>query len=226
MDKRLIIDKTKEYVKSKLEGEGTGHDYWHILRVYKTSIYIGEKENADLFIVELTALLHDIADWKFNAGNSDIATSLIRTWLESLGVEDHIINKINKIIETMSYKGGTTNASQETIEGKVVQDADRLDALGAIGIGRAFAYGGYKKRELYNPNIKPQKYNDFKEYKKNVGTTVNHFYEKLLLLKELMNTESGKAMAKERHEFMEGYLNQFFKEWNCNETDSTFVEIK
>jgi uncharacterized protein len=226
MDKKLIIDKTKEYVKSKLEGEGTGHDFWHILRVYKTSIYIGKKENADLFIVELTALLHDIADWKFNAGNSDIATSLIKTWLESLGVEVHIINKITKIIETMSYKGGTTNASQETIEGQVVQDADRLDALGAIGIGRAFAYGGYKERELYNPNIKPQKYNDFSEYKKNVGTTVNHFYEKLLLLKELMNTESGKQMAKERHEFMEGYLNQFFKEWYCNEADSTFVEIK
>jgi uncharacterized protein len=226
MDKRLVIDKTKEYVKSKLEGEGTGHDFWHILRVYKTSIFIGKKENADLFIVELTALLHDIADWKFNAGNSDIASSLIRTWLESLGVQDCIINKINKIIETMSYKGGTTNASQETIEGKVVQDADRLDALGAIGIGRAFAYGGYKERELYNPDIKPQKYNDFKEYKKNVGTTINHFYEKLLLLKGLMNTESGKAMAKERHEFMERYLNQFFKEWNCNETDSTFVEIK
>ncbi|MGK0469352.1 HD domain-containing protein [Clostridium sp.] len=217
MDKKLIIDKTKEYVKNKLEGEGTGHDFWHILRVYKTSIYIGKKENADLFIVELTALLHDIADWKFNEGNSDIATSLIRTWLESLGVQDHIINKITKTIETMSYKGGTTNANQETIEGKVVQDADRLDALGAIGIGRAFAYGGYRERELYNPNIKPQKYNDFEEYKKNVGTTVNHFYEKLLLLKELMNTDSGKVIAKERHEFMEEYLNQFYKEWDCNE---------
>ena len=226
MDKKLIIDKTKEYVKSKLEGEGTGHDFWHILRVYKTSIYIGEKENADLFIVELTALLHDIADWKFNAGNSDIATSLIRTWLGSLEVHDNIINKITKIIETMSYKGGTTNAKQETIEGKVVQDADRLDALGAIGIGRAFAYGGYKERELYNPNIKPQKYNDFKEYKKNVGTTVNHFYEKLLLLKELMNTESGKSMAKERHEFMVEYLNQFFKEWDCNDAGSPFTKNK
>ena len=219
MDKKLIIDKTKEYVKSKLEGEGTGHDFWHILRVYKTSIYIGKKENADLFIVELTALLHDIADWKFNEGDSNIATSLIRKLLESLGVQDYIINKITKIIETMSYKGGTTNANQETIEGKVIQDADRLDALGAIGIGRAFAYGGYRERELYNPNIKPQKYNDFKEYKKNVSTTVNHFYEKLLLLKELMNTDSGKAMAKERHDFMEEYLNQFYKEWNCNETD-------
>jgi uncharacterized protein len=219
MDKTLIINKTKEYVKTKLEGEGTGHDYWHILRVYKTAMYIGEKENADLFIVALTALLHDIADWKFNEGNSDIATDLIGVWLVSLGVHDSIINKITTIIKTMSFKGGTTNAKQETIEGKVVQDADRLDALGAIGIARAFAYGGYKERELYNPNIGPQKYNDFEEYKKNLGTTVNHFYEKLLLLKDLMNTESGKFMAKERHEFMEEYLNQFFKEWDCKQTD-------
>lgn len=219
MDKKLIINKTKEYVKSKLEGEGTGHDFWHILRVYKTSIYIGEKENADLFIVELAALLHDIADWKFNEGKGDIATNLINTWLGSLGVDDSIINKITKIIRTMSFKGGTTNAVQETIEGKVVQDADRLDAMGAIGIARAFAYGGYKQRELYNPNIKPQKYKDFEEYKKNLGTTVNHFYEKLLLLKDLMNTESGKTMARERHDFMEVYLEQFYKEWDCNETD-------
>ena len=130
-----------------------------------------------------------------------------------------IINKVTKIIRTMSFKGGTTNASQETIEGKVVQDADRLDAIGAIGIARAFAYGGYKERELYNPNIKPQKYKNFEQYKKSVGTTVNHFYEKLLLLKDLMNTESGKSMAKERHKFMENYLDQFFREWDCIETD-------
>ena len=219
MDKKLIINKTKEYVKSKLDGEGTGHDFWHILRVYKTSIYIGEKENADLFVVELAALLHDIADWKFNEGNSDIGPKLSQEWLESLGVDGDIIGKITKIIGTMSFKGGTTNAKQETIEGKVVQDADRLDAIGAIGIARTFAYGGYKEREIYNPNIKPQKYNNFEQYRKSVGTTVNHFYEKLLLLKDLMNTESGRSMAKERHEFMEDYLDQFLKEWDCRETD-------
>jgi uncharacterized protein len=218
VDNKLIINKTKEYVKAKLEGEGTGHDFWHILRVYKNAIYIGKKENADLFIVELAALLHDIADWKFNEGSYDAGVKLSKEWLESLGVDGHIIYKITKIIGTMSYKGGTTNANQETMEGKVVQDADRLDALGAIGIGRAFAYGGYKKRELHNPDIAPQKYKDFGEYKKNVGTTVNHFYEKLLLLKDLMNTDSGKSMAKERHKFMEEYLDQFFKEWDCNET--------
>jgi len=219
VDKKQIINKTKDYVKAKLEGEGTGHDWWHIVRVYNTCVYIGEKENADMLVVELAALLHDIADWKFYDGNSDIGPKLSREWLESLSVSDDIINKITKIIRTMSFKGGTTNSKQETIEGKVVQDADRLDAIGAIGIARAFAYGGYKERELYNPNIKPQKYNDFKQYKESVGTTVNHFYEKLLLLKDLMNTESGKFMANERHEFMENYLNHFFIEWNCNEID-------
>jgi uncharacterized protein len=218
VNNKLIINKTKEYVKAKLEGEGTGHDFWHILRVYKNAIYIGEKENADLFVVELAALLHDIADWKFNEGSHDAGVKLSKEWLESIGVDGHTTNKITKIIGTMSYKGGTTNANQETVEGKVVQDADRLDALGAIGIGRAFAYGGYKKRELHNPDIAPQKYKDFEEYKKNVSTTVNHFYEKLLLLKDLMNTDSGKSMAKERHKFMEEYLDQFFKEWDCNET--------
>ncbi|MCB2292200.1 HD domain-containing protein [Clostridium algoriphilum] len=166
MDNNQIINKTKEYVKDKLDGEGTGHDWWHILRVYKTSIFIGEKENANMFIVELTALLHDIADWKFNGGSSEIGLKLSREWLGSLGVDSSTINKITNIIGTMSFKGGTTNAKQETIEGKVVQDADRLDAIGAIGIARAFAYGGYKERALYNPNIKPQKYMDFNQYKK------------------------------------------------------------
>lgn len=215
MDKELIINKTKEYVKTKLGGEGTGHDWFHILRVYKTSIFIGEKENADLFVVGLTALLHDIADWKFNDGNSDIGPKISREWLECLGVDDDIIDKVCMIIRTMSYKGGTTNSLQATIEGKVVQDADRLDAIGAIGIARAFAYGGYKERELYNPNIEPQKYNNFEQYKKSVSTTVNHFYEKLLLLKDLMNTQSGKSIAVQRHEFMEEYLEQFFREWDC-----------
>lgn len=219
MDKNLIIDKTKEYVKAKLGGEGTGHDYFHVLRVYKTAIFIGKRENADLFIVALTALLHDIADWKFNDGNSDVGPKLSREWLESLKVDDDIINKITKIIGTMSFKGGTTNSLQETMEGKVVQDADRLDAIGAIGIARTFAYGGYKERELYNPDINAQKYTDFEQYKKNNGTTVNHFYEKLLLLKDLMNTKSGRSIAVQRHKFMEDYLEQFYREWNCTESD-------
>ena len=155
----------------------------------------------------------------FNDGDSDIGPRLAKDWLEGLNVDDAIINKITNIIRTMSFKGGTTNSKQETIEGMVVQDADRLDAIGAIGIARAFAYGGYKKRELYNPDIKPQKYKDFDQYKGSVDTTINHFYEKLLLLKDLMNTKSGKTMAEERHEFMMTYLDQFFGEWDCIESN-------
>lgn len=215
MDKKLIINATKEYIKNKLDGEATGHDWWHILRVYKTAKYIGEKENVDLFVVELAALLHDIADWKFNQDNMDIGSYLAGEWLKSLNVPEDVIRKITKIIKTISFKGGTTNSNQETIEGKVVQDADRLDAIGAIGIARTFAYGGFKGREIYNPEIKPKVYNNFEEYKKSKGTTINHFYEKLLLLKDLMNTKTGKAMAQERQEFMEKYLKQFFREWDC-----------
>ncbi|NMM62844.1 HD domain-containing protein [Clostridium sp. P21] len=214
MDKEIIIDKTKEYVKNKLKKEATGHDWWHTLRVYRTAKYIGEKENADLFIVGLAALLHDIADWKFNKDNVDLGAELSEQWLKDLKVQEDVINKVAKIIRTMSFKGGTTNSNQESIEGKVVQDADRLDAIGAVGIARTFAYGGFKGREIYNPDIKPMVYGSFEEYKNSEDTTINHFYEKLLLLKDLMNTKTGKSIAEERHKFMENYLEQFLKEWN------------
>jgi uncharacterized protein len=215
MDKNLIIEATKKYAKSKLDGEATGHDFWHILRVYNTAKYIADKEGSDLFIVEITALLHDIADWKFNDGNADIGPKLAGEWLKSLDVPREDIDKVTKIIRTMSFKGGTTDSSQKTMEGKIVQDADRLDAVGAIGIARAFAYGGFKGREIYNPDIKPENFKDFKAYKNNKGTSINHFYEKLLLLKDLMNTKTGKALAEERHEFMVNYLKEFNKE-TCN----------
>jgi uncharacterized protein len=214
VDKELIINKTKDYIRKRMEGEATGHDWWHVLRVYKTSKYIGEKENADMFIVELAALLHDISDWKFNNGNSDVGVKLASEWLKTLEVEEETISKVANIIRTLSFKGGTTVSYQETIEGRVVQDADRLDAIGAIGIARTFAYGGYKGREIYSPDIKPEIYKSFEEYKNSEGTTINHFYEKLLLLKDLMNTETGKFLANKRHEFMESYLEQFFKEWD------------
>ena len=214
MDKELIINKTKEYIKTRMKGEATGHDWYHVLRVYKTSKYIGEKENADIFVVELASLLHDISDWKFNNGNSDVGVKLASEWLRTLEVDEVVISKVATIIGTLSFKGGTTDSYQKTIEGKVVQDADRLDAIGAIGIARTFAYGGYKGREIYSPDIKPEIYESFEEYKDKVGTTINHFYEKLLLLKDLMNTETGKTIAKQRHEFMESYLTQFYKEWN------------
>lgn len=217
MNKNFIVEKTKNFVKNKLEGEGSGHDWWHVLRVYNTAKYLGEKENANMLVVELAALLHDIADWKFNNGSSDVGADLSRELLESLGTDKTVIEEVCTIVKTISFKGGTVNSKQHTIEGMVVQDADRLDALGAIGIARAFAYGGYKQREIYNPNMSPQKFEDFEQYKKNEGTTVNHFYEKLLLLKDMMNTETAKILAEERHEFMEDYLKQFYKEWNCEE---------
>lgn len=217
MNKSLIIDKTREYVKSRLEGEASGHDWWHIVRVCNTAEYIAEKEHADIFVVQLAALLHDIADWKFNGGSVDVGADMAGKWLESLQVPQDIVNKVKKIVRTISFKGGTADSRQDTIEGKAVQDADRLDAIGAIGIARTFAYGGFKGREMYNPEVKPKTYKDFEEYKKSTGTTINHFYEKLLLLKDLMNTETGKAIAEERHAFMEMYLNQFFREWDCKD---------
>lgn len=217
MDKNLVVDKTREYVKNKLEGEATGHDWWHIVRVCKTAEYIAEKENADIFVVQLAALLHDIADWKFNDGNENIGADLAGKWLCSLQVPQDLIKSVTEIVKTISFKGGTVDSSQKTIEGKVVQDADRLDAIGAVGIARTFAYGGFKGREIYNPEVKPESYKSFDEYKKSTGTTINHFYEKLLLLKDRMNTETGKAIAEERHAFMEMYLKQFFREWDCKD---------
>lgn len=214
MDQKLVINKTKKYIKDKLLGEGSGHDWYHIERVYKMAEFIAEKEGADLFIVRLIALMHDVADHKFYQGSSEIGALVTKEWLKQLDVEPSIIETITKIIKTISFKAGTEKLKQETLEGMVVQDADRLDAIGAIGIARTFAYGGYKKREMYNPEIKPKKYNSYNEYMKTHNHTINHFYEKLFLLKDLMNTKTGKKIAVNRHEFMEGYINQFFKEWD------------
>lgn len=213
MNEKMVIDKTKDFVRAKLEGEGSGHDWWHIVRVYNTAKYIGEKENADLFIVELAALLHDIADWKFHKDNVNLGSEITEQWLKFLEVPEDKIQQVTQIIKTLSFKGGTVDSTQHSIEGKVVQDADRLDAIGAIGIARTFAYGGFINREMYNPEKKPKSYNNFEEYKNAEDTTINHFYEKLLLLKDLMNTEAAKNMAVERHEYMENFLNEFYSEW-------------
>ena len=200
-----IIEKTKNFVREKLLGEATGHDYWHIERVYNLACNIALKEGADLFVVSLAALLHDIADHKFYNGDSQVGGNVTREWLKQLSVSDEIINHVAHIVETISFKGGTNKEKQNTIEGKVVQDADRLDAIGAIGIARAFAYGGNKNREIYNPEIKPETYDKYEDYAKKQNHTINHFYEKLLLLKDLMNTETGKTIALQRHQFMEYY---------------------
>ena len=213
MEKELIVIQTADFMKSELTGEGSGHDWWHVYRVWKNAIQIAKREEVDLFVVELAALLHDIADWKFNDGNEDIGPQLAREWLESLNVDETEIANVCQIIQDISFKGSGVVTNMKTQEGKIVQDADRLDAMGAIGIGRAFAYGGSKGREMYNPDLKPEKHNSFEQYKKSQGSSINHFYEKLLLLKELMNTDTAKKIAEKRHAVMLNYLNDFFQEW-------------
>src|SRR3989339_1491491 len=175
MKQSEIIEKTKEYVQNKLSGESSGHDWWHIYRVWKNALNIGQHENVDLFVVQLAALLHDIADWKFNDGDLDIGPKIAREWLESLEVEEEIIAHVTQIIKEASFKGAGEIKRMPTLEGEVVQDADRLDAIGAIGIARTFAYGGHKNREIYNPDVKPGIHDTFEQYKNNKGTTINHF---------------------------------------------------
>ncbi len=213
MDKKQIILKTADYVKEKLGGEGSGHDWWHIYRVWETAVKIAAWEKADRFIVELAALLHDIADWKFNDGDAKAGSRKAREWLVSLNVDEAAIQHVCQIIDDISFKGAGVKTAMKTAEGRIVQDADRLDAIGAIGIARAFAYGGYKERELYNPEIKPEFHNSFEQYKNSNGPTINHFHEKLLLLKDLMNTGTAKKIAEERHRYMENYLQRFYDEW-------------
>lgn len=213
MQKSEVIEKIAEEVKARLGGEGSGHDWWHVSRVWKMAKRIGEKEKTDLFRVELGALLHDIADWKFHDGDDTVGPKMAREMLEKYKVPQETIDAVCQIIKEVSFKGAQVKTEPSTLEGKVVQDADRLDALGAIGIARAFAYGGHKNRIMYDPNIAPVMHATKEEYSKSQNPTINHFYEKLLLLKGLMNTETAKEIAESRHEFMEGYLRRFFKEW-------------
>ena len=212
MDKQLVVQKTMDYLKDKLKGEGTGHDWWHMYRVYKNAVHIAQSEDVDMFLIELAALLHDIADYKFTNGDENEGSRQTRAWLESLNVDEDVIQNVCDIVKLVGFKGGG-NPPMRTYEGMVVEDADRLDAMGAIGIARAFAYGGHMKREIYNPDVKPNVGMTKEEYKKNMGSSINHFYEKLLLLKDRMNTQTAKKMAEKRHEFMEAYLEEFFKEW-------------
>ena len=209
-----IIDKTCRFVEEKLAGEGSGHDWWHIYRVWNLAKNIAGQEGANLIIVELSALLHDIADWKFHNGDDSIGPKLAEQFLVENQVERRVIDPVIEIITSISYKGAGVPTPMNTLEGKVVQDADRLDAIGALGIARTFAYGGHKNRLIYHPEEKPVLHQSFEDYKKNQGHTINHFYEKLLLLKDRMNTASGKRLAEARHQFMQAYLDQFYKEWD------------
>ena len=209
-----IISKTCEFVESKLAGEGSGHDWWHIFRVWTLARKIAVQEKAQLEIVELGALLHDIADWKFHDGDDSIGPAMAREFLNSHNVDPDLSDSVVEIISTVSYKGAGVATPMKTLEGKIVQDADRLDAIGALGIARTFAYGGYKNRLIYHPDEKPVLHESYEDYKKNEGHTINHFYEKLLLLKERMNTNTGKKIAEGRHQFMQSYLDQFYSEWD------------
>jgi uncharacterized protein len=213
MDNQTVISNTIEFVKDKLKGDSSGHDWWHIYRVTTLSRKIQAAEGGNLFIIELAALLHDVADWKFNTSEQD-GIDLISNWLEKQQVEKAVINDVLKIIQNISYKGEGEKNNMISLEGKIVQDADRLDAIGAIGIARTFAFGGYKGNEMHNPDFKPVADMKFDQYKKSSGTTINHFYEKLLLLKDRMNTETGAQLAKSRHQFMQEYLEKFYKEWD------------
>ena len=209
----ILIDKTIAFVKEKLDNAEGGHDWFHIERVYKNSILIAQEEDCDLTVVKLGALLHDIADSKFHDGDETIGPKTARTFLESENVFEETINHVINIIENISFKGGNFENKFSSKELEIVQDADRLDAIGAIGIARTFNYGGFKNRALYDPSIAPNLNMSKEEYKNSNSPTLNHFYEKLLLLKDKMNTATGKKIALERHKYMENFLSQFYAEW-------------
>ncbi len=214
MNTTQIIESTKTFVQQKLEGAEGGHDWFHIQRVYNNAMLIAKGEECDLFVVQLGALLHDVADSKFHNGDETVGPKLAREFLQSQNVPDTAIMHVVNIIENISFKGGNFEKHFHSPELDIVQDADRLDAIGAIGIARTFNYGGFKNRPIYDPAISPNLHMTKDEYKASNAPTVNHFYEKLLLLKDKMNTATGKQIAEQRHKYMEGFLAQFYAEWD------------
>ena len=212
MNQQEIIQKTADYVKQEFLADSSGHDWWHIYRVWRNAITICAHEKADSFIAQLAALLHDLDDWKFNAAGEETPLRA-KAWLESFSLDPAITEAVCHIIERISFKGASVANPMDSLEGFIVQDADRLDAIGAIGIVRAFAYGGHKNRPLYDPETPPQMHDTFEQYKNSHSSTINHFYEKLLLLKDVMNTPTARRIAQQRHEYMEQFLSQFMNEW-------------
>jgi len=214
MENQNLINDTVAFVKKELENAEGGHDWFHIERVYKNAALIANGENCDILIVQLGALLHDIADSKFQDGDETVGPKKARLFLESKNVPENTIDHVVNIIENISFKGGHETKKFSSLELDIVQDADRLDAIGAIGIARTFNYGGFKNRAIYNPERQPNLNMSKEEYKNSDAPTINHFYEKLLLLKDKMNTKTGREIAAQRHEFMELFLSQFYSEWN------------
>lgn len=212
---RNKIEQTAQFVKAKFNTESTGHDWWHMFRVWNLAKTIAKTEpQANMLIVELGALLHDIADWKFHAGDEEVGPAAAREWLVSIEVDENVILQIEDIIRNVSFKGAGVKQTMKTLEGKIIHDADKLDAIGAIGIARTFAYGAVFNRPMYDPGIKPELHTSFDSYKATTAPTINHFYEKLLLLKDRMYTDSAKTLAQQRHIFMEQYLDEFYAEWD------------
>ena len=214
MEPIAIILNTENYIQAVFQQEGSGHDWWHIHRVRQLALFIAEKEGADLFVVEMAALLHDLDDWKLSGENSQ-QSGKTRVWMQELNLDSTLAQRILDVIDEVSFKGAGVENKATSQESKAVQDADRLDAMGAIGIARTFAYGGHKGRPIYDPGIEPVFHQSFEAYKNGNAPTINHFYEKLLLLKDRMNTETAKEMAENRYRFMNIFLEEFFNEWNC-----------
>ena len=208
-----LIERTAGHVRTALANEGSGHDWWHVRRVWRTAKRIGQAEGADLLVVELAALLHDIADWKSHGGDSTVGPDVARKWLMSLDLDPNVADHVCQIVADISFLGAGVAQPSLSLEGKAVQDADRLDAMGAIGIARAFAYGGAAGRLIHDPDVDPTEHRTAESFLKSKGTTINHFYEKLLLLKDRMNTAAGRTIAGKRHRFMEDYLKRFYEEW-------------
>ena len=215
MSQKDIVQKTAEYIKGKFENEGSGHDWWHIYRVWQLAKRIAKTEKGvDMQIVELGALLHDIADFKFHGGDLTAGPKAAKQVLQKFNAPSDAIEQVCHIVEHVSFKGADQANSMQSLEGKIVQDADRLDAIGAIGLARLFTYAGYKGNAIHDPRVKVRTFKDHKEYVNYHTTAINHFYEKLLLLKDRMNTKTGKKMATHRHKIMEDYLKEFYAEWD------------
>jgi len=214
MDSQKLIDQTASKIKQQFQGEGSGHDWWHIFRVWQMSKNLQKSEGGDLLIIELAALLHDIADWKFAGGDDLAGGKAAREWLESISAPEAVIVHVCDIIDHISYKGANVPTPMSSIEGKIVQDSDRLDAMGAIGIARAFAYGGTKARPLHDPEADYSLHQTAESYKAGDKATIHHFYDKLLLLKDRINTAAAREIAEHRHQFLVDYLKEFHAEWN------------
>jgi uncharacterized protein len=216
-DSEAIIGQTVEYVKSFLDSDVSGHDWWHVYRVWRIATGLANTENADLLIVQLAALLHDISDYKLNGGDYEKGAEMAREWLNKFPLDESVVGHVCDIISRISFRGALVEPEVMTIEAMVVQDADRLDAIGAIGIARAFAYGGVKGLKIYDPDIQSTLHKSFQEYQNRQGGSINHFYEKLLVLKDLMNTASAKTVAIRRHKILQDFLTDFFIEWEMKD---------